>query len=857
MSDNGMIQYASVNTNDYIYISSDYGATWSITSSPQKNWKSISVSYDGSIINAVVYNDFRYCSLNYGGNWTQNTTTNYLSATGTYVSTNLEQNWNSVSSNSGGFSFFCINGGQLYNGTLRNDSVFARNFFTADWTYISCSNSGKYVSACSLNNVIYKSSDYGYTWSSTNSPSLNWSSISISRGYSTTDSTVGIRAGDYVSYNNSNGEIDKWTTPTFVENFSTVTGTSDTGNKNYMSSTNGNIQVVASLNNNAYYSIDNGNIWSIQSGSGLGTDDMVISDDGQYGLYTKRGVFNQYNTSNSMSSGFNSQRDTNYSNNFSNSIDIYKCAMSSNGKYQFYIGQYTGTGTNFFGVNYIFYKKNYNIGDNLYWTLVNYTSSFGTITYVDSFIDINGNLNIVYNSTTVNAPQILRTTSSSNYTSGTINNFVSNTILYSVSVNKTNISGTDCQYITLLGWNSSTQNPIIYQSNNGGTSYITVNIPVDDPVPGQIPNGIGNTAVKVSLDGKYQVATFTYRYPLNEPVIPCVVYYSNDEGSTWIKSGNNLHINILRSKNPIVANDDFSYITICGGFAQGNVSAGNVSIIRPCTFYSTDKGVTWNLNSSINPATELQIVAFYYPTFQTNKTYFQVKDLNQTQVLGVSDNGFKMTKDLRVTNANGYVIGGTMTIGPDETSALLNNYSLNVDGTISCRNVVTLSDKRFKNILGNVSDKESYEKISKLDIINYKYIDRKDDKVYAGMIAQDVHTIFSDAVDIRKSTYMNNEGTIEIPDVYSIKYNVINSYLISAFQYSQIYINKIENECNNLKNELNTIKLALNLTSGVTETNTTNKISTNNIISINNTNTENIHIDENPDVYIESNYLFQ
>jgi hypothetical protein len=128
-----------------------------------------------------------------------------------------------------------------------------------------------------------------------------------------------------------------------------------------MSSTNGNIQVVSSLNNNAYYSMDNGQTWSIQSGSGLGTDDMVISDDGQYGLYTKRGVFGQYNTSNQMSSDFNKGRVPNYTNNISNSIDIYKCAMSSNGKYQFYIGQYTGTGTNYFGTNYIFYKKDYTL----------------------------------------------------------------------------------------------------------------------------------------------------------------------------------------------------------------------------------------------------------------------------------------------------------------------------------------------------------------------------------------------------------------------------------------------------------------------------------------------------------------
>ena len=67
------------------------------------------------------------------------------------------------------------------------------------------------------------------------------------------------------------------------------------------------------------------------------------------------------------------------------------------------------------------------------------------------------------------------------------------------------------------------------------------------------------------------------------------------------------------------------------------------------------------------------------------------------------------------------------------------------------------------------------------------------------MIAQDVYNVFDDAVDIRSSTYMNNEGNIEIPDVYSIRYNVILSYLISAFKGAKKEINLLKEE---LKAEL-------------------------------------------------------
>ena len=40
----------------------------------------------------------------------------------------------------------------------------------------------------------------------------------------------------------------------------------------------------------AKYSWDYGNTWLDQSGSGAGTDDMCISDNGQYSLYVRNAV---------------------------------------------------------------------------------------------------------------------------------------------------------------------------------------------------------------------------------------------------------------------------------------------------------------------------------------------------------------------------------------------------------------------------------------------------------------------------------------------------------------------------------------------------------------------------------------
>ena len=45
---------------------------------PRKNWSSVSVSSDGSIVNAVVNGEYRYNSIDYGTTWTSNNSTNYI-----------------------------------------------------------------------------------------------------------------------------------------------------------------------------------------------------------------------------------------------------------------------------------------------------------------------------------------------------------------------------------------------------------------------------------------------------------------------------------------------------------------------------------------------------------------------------------------------------------------------------------------------------------------------------------------------------------------------------------------------------------------------------------------------------------
>jgi hypothetical protein len=214
--------------------------------------------------------------------------------------------------------------------------------------------------------------------------------------------------------------------------------------------------------------------------------------------------------------------------------------------------------------------------------------------------------------------------------------------------------------------------------------------------------------------------------------------------------------------------------------------------------------VSWSLNSAINPASSFISTNFFSSKFQTNKEYFQIKDLNQNQVLGVSDNGFDMKRDLRVTQHDGYVLGGTLTIGPNEESALLNDYTVNVDGTVSARNIVLLSDERFKNITGYLDKEDAFNKINQIPIVKYKFKDRlEDEREYIGMIAQQVKEIINEAVDINTSTYETPDGIIDIEDIYSINYTTIISYLIAAYQHTKIKVNELKYKVQLKVNELN------------------------------------------------------
>ncbi len=161
----------------YIYVSSDFGASWSEKFDYTPRLTGISVSASGQYQSACADNSGSiWISNDYGNNWTQ-------------VSSTSSNEWKSISvSASGQYQTACMNDGTT-------NYIYTSSDYGNNWTVnsyepgngivssVSLSSSGQYQSICtSLGGRIYISNDYGNTWvESIGSPTnANLVSISVS-----------------------------------------------------------------------------------------------------------------------------------------------------------------------------------------------------------------------------------------------------------------------------------------------------------------------------------------------------------------------------------------------------------------------------------------------------------------------------------------------------------------------------------------------------------------------------------------------------------------------------------------------------------------------------------------------------
>ena len=163
-----------------VYISNDFGATFRpsvVRANTPMAWTAMSLSANGqyqtgTVNGSVLNNGGIYVSSNYGVTWTQIVP----------VGTNTSTTWVEISmSATGQFQTAVISGGFLYRST---DFGITWNPVTSigskSWSFVSVSSTGQYQTALVNGENIYTSTNYGASWSAnTSAGAKSWISCSM------------------------------------------------------------------------------------------------------------------------------------------------------------------------------------------------------------------------------------------------------------------------------------------------------------------------------------------------------------------------------------------------------------------------------------------------------------------------------------------------------------------------------------------------------------------------------------------------------------------------------------------------------------------------------------------------------
>ena len=269
---------AMTSAGDYIFTSSDSGATWvARTASGQRQWRSISSSADGTKLAATIFNGTIFTSTDSGITWQEVTQSIiYNSGSGRdwraiassvdgtklvavardqliYTSTDSGnkwgvrtasgiRTWQTVASSSDGTKLAAaVNGGYIYTSDDSGDTWSARKTDNnRSWQQITSSADGTKLAAVEYGGYVYTSTDSGVNWTQQNGSGWHpWFAIT-----SSSDGTK-LAATAYT---------DEWI---YTSDDSGVTWTkqSDPGQRNWYtiaSSANGRKLIAADYNGNTY-----------------------------------------------------------------------------------------------------------------------------------------------------------------------------------------------------------------------------------------------------------------------------------------------------------------------------------------------------------------------------------------------------------------------------------------------------------------------------------------------------------------------------------------------------------------------------------------------------------------------------
>jgi hypothetical protein len=235
-----------------IYVSSDYGATWTAKENI-RDWRSIAISASGQYQTAVVYDGYIYISDNYGSSWTQKATS---------------QDWYYVSMSSTG---------QYQTAVARGNYIYISDDYGATWTQkgllktwymVAVSSTGQYQTAVNYGSYIYISDDYGATWTAKDSE-RSWTCISISE---TGQYQTAAEWNGYIYISDDYGAT--WTQKNVAKQYRGIS-VSETGK--YQTA------VMWYSSNSVYISDDYGATWVLKNATSTGrSHDVSVSTTGQY-----------------------------------------------------------------------------------------------------------------------------------------------------------------------------------------------------------------------------------------------------------------------------------------------------------------------------------------------------------------------------------------------------------------------------------------------------------------------------------------------------------------------------------------------------------------------------------------------
>jgi len=287
-----------VNTNGSIWLSTNYGITWtrSIAANVTYYWTGIAVSSSGqyglacsSLANLPNGNGSIWTSSNYGVTWTRNTAN----------SINTTSDWQAVAlSSSGQYGLGCalITGGNgsiwrsiNYGVTWTRNTSAQTNL---DWQGVALSSSGQYALACPGRDTftagvvnsgrIWRSTDYGLTWAQNTSAntSSNWQSVALSSsGQYALACASSQNSGGSIWYSSNYGVT--WTKNTSANTLSDWLSVALSSSGQYALASAG-----PTNNGSIWYSSNYGVTWtkntSAQTNSTWGG--VALSSSGQYAL---------------------------------------------------------------------------------------------------------------------------------------------------------------------------------------------------------------------------------------------------------------------------------------------------------------------------------------------------------------------------------------------------------------------------------------------------------------------------------------------------------------------------------------------------------------------------------------------